>query len=1287
MNQPHELGTSAVLPMQALDIQMTNNSNNQIDRDLSLSIHDLLALGEYQKALNSTTEKSNEILRLPLFLRLLSSSQHLASTDDDEDTDNDNRYINEIVNLLEKVAASHPSAENIDFTTYLAPEACRSISKSLSVPVKKKRRLLTIETEQDGRAVVLGKGVVVKDESAFTTSGWDNEILKDIGGLSKRKESGVGNGQYEENDDQSLGMTQDDDNDNDDGDELGTSTISSEVQPMEITDTKRKRKGGINLLDRASLEESDSLESTVCKTLLEVLSLVASSLDPVQTSTRAQAGSSTGTNDEEGKQQKRSTTTVSLKLKPDSLLSETSLGASYDSELSSTITTLMHHTPIIRHEHLANALCRAAVPQCADIVKRLAANCPIVSGALVRGCIDACRLAEMGDGVEEDSSRQDQGSKGQVGTSTIIKRARDSVSKIASLSKCEAMQVASTLRQSYIMLDVMFGVMMEHDADGAVCTLRDGLWRYFQSKHESGVDGEGGRIVNSSKRGRARIRKRGSISAAFRPEKQASSLLFDIIRKDEDLASSTRTFLVSQLSSMVSKKNDGGVIWGQATMIVETLGLLIAAIGVGEEIASMGTGSNFVEKSINAILDLSKFAYSEVIGREHSSDISCQDNISDVVSCTSRCDEFVKSALATCITICSKFPSLAVADETESSAVSSCASCFRSFSIWHVSVKSRSFALRIRELIARRNDRPLQNLILAALLNGREDGVSQTHDDSEQLGNFCKWAKGVLPSDNDTSKPVLLDGGVMALVEMGQSSDKTNPNFDSLMTDLLNDADKCDALYEDKGALLLIGTAIARLSNKDSPIIPLILPLAVEMKCCKLLKNKSKMDPKKWRQLVIHLVYAFSFLESQPRSPFAIVPRSLQLREIVEIVCREADTIGDVLLKSIDRFCPELLDQSFDRPPRIQDGMYSRLERQQIKPKDVAYSIQQYLAGDSSIVDGSLERLFLSGRSSYPSIEVDVETASALLTSVEDSYHFMTYSNLCRDPLVLLKCSLKVWLNPGLRRILLSVLDRALMANDMLVKETSTVSSVASECLASRDALVVRCFLFMLSGCYNDNTDTEGRGDGGAIACPIMMSMVRYMVAQHRGLAASIIKQGLPEAALDWLVQYVPETFSDAQDLSIMLESRSLTVVERLQISDGALRIAIVHGSRSNDISQRLVYNTLSVLVSSFYLVIGPVGVPVNVLCDDQGQDITQTCRVALFRMLAALRNIKSERKGLKHEAILALSKIAGLCKSDVAIGGLNGIALQKRKQLLKEVWDAIVKVNAGVAFGGGVQL
>eukprot|EP00979_Chaetoceros_neogracilis_P008122 scaffold1795_cov236-Chaetoceros_neogracile.AAC.1 len=1035
----------------------------------SMSLHESLACGDYERALSTPADadtdpaKKNEMLRLPLLLRLLSSSQHLATLNsivDDEDEEKDeedakmdhaasskengNDFVTTIVQLLEQVAARHACAENIEVFSHLAPELCRPVVKHISRPLKRKRRLITVGSHEE-KEVVLGKGVVVTDRletggQSVATSGWYDEFLKEICGKSKHDDDRKAKSSDDIEDIDLIEGDDDDDNDDDDDHSHKEEDKSVEISSQrdskeeESNDRKRIRKSVVSVLDTALLEKSDTLESTVCKILLELLNLVASSLKPIQASTRALilSGSSNeernadqdrdAQEDDAGKEeefgQDRPDSISEIKLKPDSLLSETSLGSIYDSELSAIITSLMHYTPILRHEHVANALCRTYIPQCAEIVRRLAANCSIASGSLVRGCIDACRIAEIcNDGENKDVNMR------------IIDCAKESVEAIAALSTREAMYVAGVLRQSCIMPDVLIRVMIANNADCAVSLIFSSIRDCVRNDHHIRPTGNNGHL---------QVRNRDSLYAAFR----------------------------SQLHANVK-----GIIWGQMAMVVQTLGMLVQKCG--------GGSLNEIEKCCQLLFDV----------------VKCVDYAKTNLQESNRSDEFIKSALATLITICSTYLSTPGANE------SACESYFTISQNWAVSRRSESFVSRIRQLIVCSEINCLQ-IALHSILFTETQSVNPTKEENVEIAKFCKWASHLCTDaeSNDSAKDI------MSMIEMGKCNSVSYDTFSSALDQVLNDPLLSSKIYHDKHALVFIETAISKLMNKGPPYVPAVLPLSIQSKCRKMLNN---------------------------------------------FKCLDAD-----------------------------DGVELEFDVKLIKPASVARAVQDMLSieedSPSSAYRKDMERLYLASRASFPSNEVDVEVASMLLKSVEESFHFMSYTNLVKDPLVLLKCSIKVWTNDTLRRILLCIFNRALVANEAAVAESASAPEVASEYLASRDVLFVRCFLFLLSGCYNSaNKEVDGECDDCSINCPIMLSMVRHAVAKHGGLAASLIRQGLPFNASDWFIQNVPEIFVDANELTAMLESRTLTVVEKLQISDGALRMSILYGLDDAP-TQRLVYNALS---------------------------------------------------------------------------------------------------------------
>jgi hypothetical protein len=69
--------------------------------------------------------------------------------------------------------------------------------------------------------------------------------------------------------------------------------------------------------------------------------------------------------------------------------------------------------------------------------------------------------------------------------------------------------------------------------------------------------------------------------------------------------------------------------------------------------------------------------------------------------------------------------------------------------------------------------------------------------------------------------------------------------------------------------------------------------------------------------------------------------------------------------------------------------------------------------------------------------------------------------------------------------------------------------------------LAVRCLLEVAGGSSSEVV---------AVNCSMTTSLIRLLVAGQRGLVATLIKQGLDETTLDWLIQSVSETMNDSQD-------------------------------------------------------------------------------------------------------------------------------------------------------------
>jgi len=437
-------------------------------------------------------------------------------------------------------------------------------------------------------------------------------------------------------------------------------------------------------------------------------------------------------------------------------------------------------------------------------------------------------------------------------------------------------------------------------------------------------------------------------------------------------------------------------------------------------------------------------------------------------------------------------------------------------------------------------------------------------------------------------------------------------------------------------------------------------------------------------KFLLQLVHALEFLEQNPNSPFVIDPRTLPRKEalfLAEILAKRCENalILELLEDYTAKQCPEVLELSYPSWTRSRQRSMRKLQTTALTRSDMIQllyeSIESFLvlskSADHKDKDGTgLERIFLDARLQLSDSDLACTVVSAMLSSPHQPPICLTYPKLCRDPMIVLKCPFKIWNCTGLRRMALSVLCMLLESNEAIVWSEAPMEVSGEEFLASRDALVVRCLLTAMSG-------TE---DGAAPFphCSMTTSVIRLLTRRRKGIVALLVKQGLPEESLDWMVEFVPEVMNDSQDMLHMLsDQRSLTPAERLVAADAVLKIAVVQGQSNEIDAANMAYIALSQLCDALFLVAGPVGVPVNaVLEENSALDVTQRSRKAAFRMLQTLLTVRGRRTSLRKECGLALHKLAGLCKNESAVSGVSGPVAGRRKALLKEIFDAATKAT-----------
>jgi hypothetical protein len=276
--------------------------------------------------------------------------------------------------------------------------------------------------------------------------------------------------------------------------------------------------------------------------------------------------------------------------------------------------------------------------------------------------------------------------------------------------------------------------------------------------------------------------------------------------------------------------------------------------------------------------------------------------------------------------------------------------------------------------------------------------------------------------------------------------------------------------------------------------------------------------------------------------------------------------------------------------------------------------------------------------------------------------------------------------------------------NDYVVHEEAPSEDLRLELIDARNLLVLRSLVALMTTEYSAPS-----GSMRLIACPSTLGFIRRLIAMYPGLLAGMLKQGLGEVAIDWLVDWVPECAADSVSIiNVLTERSALAAPERLVVADSALRVAVMRKSRAwrslhpflafediltcvldgalanDETTRQLVVASLSQLISSFFLVLGPVGVPVSSIIGP-GHDATKISRKAAFRMLKTMLRVQSFRTDVRNECCVAVQKLMGLCKGENIMGGLSGALASRQKKLIKELMEALTRANN--AMGGIVQV
>jgi hypothetical protein len=483
--------------------------------------------------------------------------------------------------------------------------------------------------------------------------------------------------------------------------------------------------------------------------------------------------------------------------------------------------------------------------------------------------------------------------------------------------------------------------------------------------------------------------------------------------------------------------------------------------------------------------------------------------------------------------------------------------------------------------------------------------------------------------------------------------------------------------FIDHATLLLLN------SNQHAKL-PLIMPIQMEttVMTIKWGEWEQTLDGSNIRQFLLQLLYCFTFLYYEPKSPFLIDPRTLPLHLVWEL-CECNNNTSLTLNPHVICKLKHYMNMFY---PHARKGYQYRTLKSRNRllfenhatllvdttKKEFSKYLHSIVAQTHIDPNGLLaEQAFIEASRYLSDADLNIVCACELISQKLSPPLYFTYPMLYRDPLILLKCPLNNWNRRGTRRIIITILSSLLEINEQFIYEQAPNDEVFLELLSSRNAIILTCLLRMM-------TSTSMNLDQGCRQCGITCGLVRKLIANHPGITALMIRQCLTESEMDWMIESVPEIITDIPLLCRILSDRSsLSAAERLAVADCNLRIVIAYGLTNDEVAESVAHASLTQLLSSFFLILGPIGVPVNTLIGEgDGVDSTQVSRKAAFRMLNAMLKIRTFQARFKNNVSMILQKFAGMCKGESIGGALPTAIASRQKALLKDLLDAVARAN-----------
>ncbi|GAX11511.1 hypothetical protein FisN_22Lh202 [Fistulifera solaris] len=984
---------------------------------LKLSLHDGIALGEIEMGLpTQPTPSAPEMRRLPTLLRILAAARPLSSVpafDTTKHQENDSHNDDKVLQEAVRRLEQRAAIYSIaEGVEVTAVHLAPAVCRKISK--LKPLRTLTRETE---------------------------DLL-----LARPKDAGEM--EIDDHDDDSLS---------------GDDDVVSAKETTTTTHRQGPRRSSVDPRLTINTQGEDSQEANVVRILAELSSLVVQSLKPPK-------------KDDDELVDWSISLEESLLAEPGSKVDQNVGGAMVSSDLGATVVSLMHHAAVLRHDHVACALCRAAVPQTPSLIARMGANAPASIPTLVRGCIRAYEKA----------------SQSRAKNHAIASSARQAIRSLASLSAREASRIRSLLERDGVMIDVQLELAMKHDPLLALCLLTDSL-----STEEE--------MLSSKEQGPGRVKMRTLASHLTENSTFLSSVIAFVV---DDLVKLTTAescqkmltrlrFAMSALSWVLLRLPADNLL----TVIDATKQKLLlgSLIKIREHLPiPIGDAGNYASSPFDRCysmvlccsLSFAMVQCSSTMSNE-SNQQKAVDSLGDTLRAASR----------------SRQCEAHVAELTDSLFYNNphnlCSDVFRLLSATEV-MKPNAPPWFFNSVI------------------GKSIKLCQWFSTNPEH-KFSGKATNELQLETQISKTLrfLQQSGAVAKDQLQSDCTRlliTIFTDESLSTSLL----LCSAVPE------FVRLSIKLLRSENDLMIPLVLPLQVQSLKANFLSAHGypTLSPQGARFLLM-VLYCLEYLEAVPATPFGIDLGTIPMREIYGLCIRNSkqyimsQAASFTFLRLIGKLAPEVpfWNQVINLKSRKGWALVGKVE--------LRNAIYLGLKERGDVFYTSVEKLFLMATGSLSDADLITTTVNGLLGNKIKPHPHYSYGVLCRDPLLVFKVPFAVLQKSAFRRIVLFVLCRLLEINDGLTQGMMKDNCADAEYISARNCIVLQCL------CQSFFTLAV------AERCMVSISVIRRLVASQEGLAAIIIKQVSDDLALDYFCDTIPEAINDWRAYLYILAERS----------------------------------------------------------------------------------------------------------------------------------------------------